>query len=213
MNYVRARRLTAVLAAALTTACGTSSIHATSPADQIVPSVNRDVSFVVDGTTTYGTLYIPAHKQGQRLAAALLLPGSGPTDRNGDQPGQNINPQTLKLIAGILGQQGIMSLRFDKYFAGETGAGAFASDPGSIDIAAFIRQADAAYDLLLQQPEADPRAMAALARADAADPGLRVLQGLNHYLHPAGTPVNDAVIAPAAVAAIQEFLRPWASRP
>jgi uncharacterized protein len=94
-----------------------------------------------------------------RLAAALLLPGSGPTDRNGDEPAQNFDPQTLKLIAGVLGRQGIMTLRFDKYFTGQTGGGAYADDPGRIDIAAFIRQADAAYDVLRDQPEADARAM------------------------------------------------------
>ena len=41
-----------------------------------------------------------------------------------------------------------MSLRFDKYFAGKTGAGRYTSDPGSIDLDAFIHQADSAYKLL-----------------------------------------------------------------
>jgi alpha-beta hydrolase superfamily lysophospholipase len=120
-----------------------------------VAATSQDVSFTVDGTKTYGTLEVPAHRSGQRLAAALLLAGSGPTDRDGDQPSQQVTPQTLKLVAGVLAQQGIMTLRFDKYFTGQTGAGAFASDPGNIDLNAYIRQADAAYAFLGAQPTAD----------------------------------------------------------
>jgi uncharacterized protein len=324
-----------------------------------VPAADRQVSFVVDGTTTYGTLHIPAHHRGQRLAAALLLPGSGPTDRNGDQP-PSFLPQTLALLAGVLGDDGIMSLRFDKYASGQTGLGAYAGDPGRLRIHAFIRQADAAYELLAGQPETDPHRMliaghseggmtavltgesvrprpaglallepqdlrfldliriqlgeelsaavaagqitaatagqnkagiarviaefragqpvstagllppvadlfnqalfspvnarytrsddaiyppaeaarlpagtrvlvtcgtadqnvpcgtlppllAALARAHTAGPGLQVLPGLDHLLHPAGAPANDAVLAPSAIAALREFLAPWAS--
>src|SRR5690348_2695492 len=59
-----------------------------------VAATSQDVSFTVDGTKTYGTLEIPAHRGGQHLAAALLLAGSGPTDRDGNQPANNITPQT-----------------------------------------------------------------------------------------------------------------------
>src|SRR5690242_5572107 len=89
-----------------------------------VAAGERQVSFQVDGTTTYGTLEIPAHRDGQRLAAAVLLAGSGPTDRDGDQAGAGARPHNLRLLAGTLGRMGIMTLRFDKYFAGRTGAGA-----------------------------------------------------------------------------------------
>jgi pimeloyl-ACP methyl ester carboxylesterase len=112
------------------------------------------VSFVVNGTTTYGTLQVPAHRSGQHLAAALLLAGSGPTDRNGNQQ-PSLFPNTLRQIAGALAGIGVMSLRFDKYFAGRTGGGSYASDPGSIDLDAFVRQADEAYKLLSDQPSTD----------------------------------------------------------
>lgn len=327
----------------------------------ISPATDRQVSFVADGTTTYGTLHIPAHRRGQRLAAALLLPGSGPTDRNGDQP-PSFMPRTLALLAGVLGDEGIMSLRFDKYGTGQTGLGAYAGDPGRIDLQAFIRQADAAYELLAAQPETDPRRLliaghseggmtamlvaesvrprpaglaliepqdlrlldlvriqldeqlsaavtagrlsaatarqnetgvarviaefragrpvstagllapiaalfnqalfspvnvrytrsddaiyppataarlpagtrvlvtcgtadqnvpcgtlppllAGLARAHTSGPGLRVLPGLDHLLHPAGASANDAVLAPSAVAVLRAFLARWAAFP
>jgi hypothetical protein len=105
----------------------------------LMNEADRDVCFEVDSTATYGTLRVPAHRPGQRLAAALLLPGSGPVDRDGNVPSLGVTPQTLKLIAGALGELGIMTLRFDKYFTGRTGAGAYAADPGRIDLGAFGR--------------------------------------------------------------------------
>ena len=68
----------------------------------LVGEADRDVCFEVDGTASYGTLHVPAHREGQRLAAALLLPGSGPVDRDGDVPRLGVTPRTLKLVAGVL---------------------------------------------------------------------------------------------------------------
>src|SRR5436305_4824219 len=129
---------------------------------------DRDVCFEVDGTATYGALHVPAHHEGQRLAAALLLPGSGPVDRDGDVPRLGVTPRTLKLVAGVLAEQGIMSLRFDKYFTGRTGAGAYAADPGRIDLDAFLRQAAAAYRVLGAQPQARAEALLIAGHSEGA---------------------------------------------
>ena len=150
-----ARRVRRVLGVTLITfALGTSALTA-SAGPALIPATDRQLSFTQDGTTAYGTLHVPAHRAGQRLAAALLLPGSGATDRNGNQL-PSFDPDTLQLIAGVLGQQGVASFRFDKYFSGQTGGGAYASDPGAIDLGAFIRQADAAYELLSRLQSVDP---------------------------------------------------------
>ena len=149
-----------------------------------VAATSQDVSFTVDGTKTYGTLEIPAHRSGQHLAAALLLAGSGPTDRDGNQPSGNITPQTLKLVAGVLAQQGIMTFRFDKYFTGQTGAGAFASAPGNIDLNAYIRQADYAYDYLIAQPQADKQRMLVVGHSEGGFYAMLVADTVS--THPAG---------------------------
>ena len=149
-----------------------------------VAATSSDVSFAVDGTKTYGTLEIPAHRSGQHLAAALLLAGSGPTDRDGNQPSQDITPQTLKLVAGVLAQQGIMTLRFDKYFTGQTGAGTFASDPGTIDLNAYIRQADDAYVFLRGQPAADRQHMLVVGHSEGGFYAMLVADTVSP--HPAG---------------------------
>jgi hypothetical protein len=149
---LRTALLLAALALALAgpAACGSAG----SSSAGIGSATSSEVSFVVDGTTTYGTLAIPAHHSGRRLAGALLIPGSGPTDRNGNQPG--VTPDTLKLLAGILGKQGIVTFRFDKYFTGRTGAGRYASDPSAATIQGDLDQADAAFTFLSNQKQVDP---------------------------------------------------------
>jgi hypothetical protein len=149
----------------------------------LVPAADQQLNFTEDGTTAYGTLHIPAHRTGQRLAAALLLPGSGPTDRNGNQL-PSYDPDTLRLIAGVLGDQGILSYRFDKYFSGQTGAGAFAGNPGRIDIGTFIRQADAAYRALESRPEANPRKLLILGHSEGGFTSVLVAESV--WPRPAG---------------------------
>src|SRR5689334_3303805 len=191
-RVVRAAAAAALLCAGLA-ACssggvasgsGSGSAASNSPVSAQVAATSQDVSFVVDGTKTYGTLEVPAHRSGQHLAAALLLAGSGPTDRDGDQPSQKVTPQTLKLVAEVLAQQGIMTLRFDKYFTGQTGAGAFASDPGNIDLNAYIRQADAAYAFLGAQPTADRQHLLVVGHSEGGFYAMLVADTASP--HPAG---------------------------
>lgn len=151
----------AVAACAVLAACGSSSSSGggSQPGGGstagTTSTTSQNVSFMVDGTRTYGTLEIPAHRSRQRLAAALIIAGSGPTDRNGDDAQLGLKADNLQMIANALAGQGIMSLRYDKYFTGQTGAGALASDPGSATVSTFTKQADAAYEFLRSQPETD----------------------------------------------------------
>jgi pimeloyl-ACP methyl ester carboxylesterase len=138
-------------------------------------ATQRSVTFVADGTTTYGTLQVPVHRPGQRLAAALLLPGSGDIDRNGDVP-PSYTPHTLALLADVLAGEGVMTLRFDKYFTGRTGGGAYAAHPEAYDLSAQIRQAAAAYRLLSAQPEADPGALLVLGHSEGGLSALLVAE-------------------------------------
>jgi alpha-beta hydrolase superfamily lysophospholipase len=169
MTLLFARRARRVLGVSLITAAlvtsATAASASTSTRPGLIPAADQQLSFTQAGTTAYGTLHVPAHRAGQRLAAALLLPGSGPTDRDGNQP-PSFDPDTLKLIAGVLDQHGIASFRFDKYFSGQTGAGAYTADPGAIDFAAFVRQADAAYRLLSRQQSVDPGRLLILGHSE-----------------------------------------------
>ena len=62
-------------------------------------------------------------------------------------------------------------------------------------------------------PVATVRPLAgALAAAHATGPGLRVLAGVNHLLHPPGVPDFGWVLAPVAAAALRDWARPYAPR-
>jgi hypothetical protein len=162
-------------------ACGSTGRDSGTAAP--VAASTKEVSFVVNGATTYGTLQVPAHRSGQRLAAALLLAGSGPSDRNGNQE-PNLTPNTLRQIAGALDRMGITSLRFDKYFAGKTGGGSYASNPGSIDLNAFIQQAAGAYKLLSEQPSTDAQRLLMVGHSEGGMYAILVAETVSP--HPAG---------------------------
>lgn len=136
-------------------------------------ATSRELSFTSDGTTAYGTLEVPAHRSGQHLAAALLLPGSGPTDRNGNQAGGE-QLQTIKLFSDILVKQGIMTFRFDKYFTGKTGAGKLATDPQNATVQNDLRQADAAYKLLSSQSDVDKTKLLVVGHSEGGMIALQV---------------------------------------
>ncbi|MEU2224146.1 alpha/beta fold hydrolase [Streptomyces sp. NPDC018347] len=154
------------LAAALVAlAVGTATPAEATPG--LVPAADRQVVFTADGTTAYGTLHVPEHRAGQRLRAALLLPGSGPTDRDGNQP-PGAAPDTLAQLADTLGGDAIATLRFDKYGTGRTGLGAYRDHPEELDYPAFVRQARAAYESLRDQPETDPHGLLVVGHSEGA---------------------------------------------
>ncbi|MEV0615353.1 alpha/beta fold hydrolase [Nonomuraea sp. NPDC050404] len=158
----------------------------------LVPAADREVVFKADGTTAYGTLHVPEHRAGQRLRAALLLPGSGPTDRDGNQP-PGSSPDTLAQLADALDRDKIATLRFDKYGTGRTGLGAYQDHPEELDYPAFVRQARAAYESLRDQPEIDPHALLVVGHSEGAMTGL--LLGGTVRPRPAGL----ALLQPQAI--------------
>lgn len=71
------------------------------------------VSIEVEGSELGGVLMFPEGKK-KKLPVVLIIQGSGPTDKDGNSialPGKN---NSLKLLAEVLAQNGIASLRFDK---------------------------------------------------------------------------------------------------
>lgn len=70
----------------------------------------RAVTLQTRTGTLHGTLLLPDVPR--PVTAALIIAGSGPTDRDGNQP--SLNNNSLKLLAEGLRQRGIASLRFDK---------------------------------------------------------------------------------------------------
>ena len=68
------------------------------------------VSIFRDEGQIYGSLVIPHHEK--KPPVALIISGSGPTDRNGNNPIMTNN--SLKMLADSLAIAGIGSIRYDK---------------------------------------------------------------------------------------------------
>ncbi|HEY9699368.1 MAG TPA: alpha/beta fold hydrolase [Trichocoleus sp.] len=98
--------------------------------------------------TLHGTQILPASNVPE--PAVLIIAGSGPTDRNGNNPlaGQN---NSLKLLAEGLAGHGIASIRYDKRGIGESAA----AGPEEADLRFDTYVEDAA--LWIQQLQADSR--------------------------------------------------------
>ena len=72
-----------------------------------------------DGATLAGTLLLPRWSELQKVPGVVLIAGSGPTDRDGNNPLVPISVSggrvdLLKQIAELLAAAGIASLRYDK---------------------------------------------------------------------------------------------------
>jgi pimeloyl-ACP methyl ester carboxylesterase len=70
----------------------------------------------------HGTLMLPANASGP-VPVALIIAGSGPTDRDGNSPLLSGKNNGLKLVAEALAARGVASVRYDKRgIAGSLGA-------------------------------------------------------------------------------------------
>ncbi|MGE0930677.1 alpha/beta hydrolase [Peijinzhouia sedimentorum] len=83
------------------------------------------VSIEYDSATLHGTLLNAA---GGSSIAILIIPGSGPTDRDGNSPLFQGKNNSLKYLAEFMGEEGISSLRIDKRGIAQSQTGAKEED-------------------------------------------------------------------------------------
>ncbi|KAA3438354.1 alpha/beta hydrolase [Rufibacter hautae] len=74
------------------------------------PAVGAPIDLETQKGTIKGTLLLPA--TAGKMPVVLLISGSGPTDRDGNNPAMKNN--SLKMVAEAFYAQGIASVRFDK---------------------------------------------------------------------------------------------------
>jgi uncharacterized protein len=141
------------------------------PASPAAPApgswVEDAVTFPVGDMTVYGT-FRHQSGQGQPMPAALLIAGSGPTDRNGNSAVMRGQIGTLQNLAQALSKDGVASLRYDKLGTGQTGLGPYGKDPASIDVAAFQNEANAALTFLAGQPGVDRNRLMVVGHSEGA---------------------------------------------
>lgn len=75
-----------------------------------------NVTLKINIDQLYGTLTVP--DEVKKCPVALIIAGSGPTDKNGNNPMMKNN--SLKMLAEALAKNGIASLRYDKRGIGES---------------------------------------------------------------------------------------------
>lgn len=129
--------------------------------------VEDAVSFSVPDMTVYGTFRHPAG-QGRPVPGALLIAGSGPTDRNGDSAVMPGHVDTLRNLAQGLSNDGVASLRYDKLGTGQTGLGHYATDPTQVDVDAFHNEATAALNFLAGQSGIDRTHLIVVGHSEGA---------------------------------------------
>jgi alpha-beta hydrolase superfamily lysophospholipase len=163
-----------------TTAPGTTSAPTTGPTgtteaaatSQGATGQEQEVTFTSQGDTIYGTLLKPTGGSSGKMPVALIIAGSGPTDRDGNSALISGKIDNLKYFAQVLAANGIASLRYDKIATGKTGLGHLASNPTSLDFQVYVDEARAAYDYLKAQPDFDPQRIMILGHSEGGLIGL-----------------------------------------
>ena len=161
-----------LLCSALLNAAPQSSAHS---------SVQQPVRLHTAQGTLRGTLLKPSGTQ--PVSVALLIAGSGPTDRDGNNPegGQN---DSLKRLAQSLAKHGIASLRYDKRGV----AASRAATPNERDLSvdryvsdavawAYLLKANPAFDRLILIGHSEGALIASLAAEQAQADALVAIAG------------------------------------
>src|SRR5689334_5715682 len=141
----RTSRLLTVVASLCLLCCGTDGQSSDSGACPADPSGTAAILHLASGSLC-GTLQIPAGAA--PYPVALIVAGSGPTDRNGNSA-FGVRTDAYRELAAELAQRGVASVRYDKRGVGSS------AKISEID----LRPEDEAGDVAawLSQLKADPR--------------------------------------------------------
>jgi len=165
---------------AVTQATNASSpgLVATAVPTEALASDEQEVTFQSGQDTLYGTLLLPNHTGSGKLPAALLLSGSGPTDRDGNSKLLPGKIDSHKFFARTLADAGIASLRYDKLGTGKTGLLGYGTHPQDIGFDIYVQEATAAFNYLKSRPEIDPSRILILGHSEGGLIALVVAQQL-----------------------------------
>ncbi|GAB3212510.1 alpha/beta hydrolase family protein [Marinactinospora thermotolerans] len=155
----------------LSSACATAERDDEGGVERLdVAADEYEVEFRSGPDTLYGTFALP-QDAGEPVPAALIVSGSGPTDRNGNSPYRS-QADTNHNLAAILADAGIASLRYDKYGSGSTGtASRDPEEPVGYDL--FEDEMTAAYAELASRPEVDPDRLVVIGHSEGSIFALR----------------------------------------
>ncbi len=121
------------------------------------------------GASLVGTVTMPRKSDLQYVPGVVLIAGSGPTDRDGNNSYVPERIDLLKQIAERLGNAGIASLRYDKRGTGASTPrprGSLALQESFFAWTNFVGDVQAAHAELLRQPEIKGYATAFLGHSE-----------------------------------------------
>jgi len=172
---------------------------APAPAPAVTPLpagiTDTDISFTSGTDTIYGSFMAPADLSGSdHRPAALIISGSGPTDRNGDSPGYS-GLGANRNLALTLAAAGIPSLRYDKLGSGQTGLGSH-GDGSGVGYDLFRQEAADAALFLASQPGVDPGQLIVVGHSEGALFALTLAQEMAAVGAP---PAGVILVAPLAI--------------
>jgi dienelactone hydrolase len=167
-----------------------------------------EVSWQMDGVTMNGTVVRP-DGDGQ-FPAAVLVAGSGPTDRDWCSPLLPGSNGSGRLLAEAFGRAGIASLRYDKRASGPHAAEIVPRLIGKMSMQSHLDELVAAVQVLVAQDFVDHSRIVGLGNSEGA---LHVL----HYATsdqqvplrgivlaaPPGRPIQDVLLSQLALQAAQ----------
>ncbi len=110
-------------------------------------SSHSNFIFPATGGSLYGTMTLPADTV--KVPVVLIIAGSGPTDRDGNNP-LGVSSDTYKMLAEALKDSGVASLRYDKRLIGESSQ--FSGSTDSIKFDDMVADATALADSLKKDP-------------------------------------------------------------
>jgi uncharacterized protein len=109
---------------------------------------DQAVSLNTSSGNLSGSLVLPAGKE--KSPIALIIPGSGPVDRNGNVGAANAITNSLKYLAESLAQAGFASVRYDK--RGIAASGAASSSEADLRFETYVNDAAAWIEQLKRDP-------------------------------------------------------------
>jgi uncharacterized protein len=193
----RTSRTALIVAITMAVGCTARSENASSSPELLASPREEPVELSTPTGTLYGTLLLP--REAGRIPIALIIAGSGPTDRDGNSavlPGQN---NSLRGLAEGLSVRGIATLRYDKRGVGQSAA-------------AGPQEADLRFDLYVEDAEAwisrlraDPRfsSVSIIGHSEGSLIGIMAAQNAE-----VDAVVSIAGAARSAAEVLREQLRP-----
>jgi uncharacterized protein len=120
----------------------------------------------------YGTLTIPA--EDGKYPAVLILPGSGPIDRNGNDRKGKFQTNLYKELAHFIGDLGFATLRVDK-----RGTGKRDGDWMTAGLSDLIDDAKKAFTFLKTQPNVDENRVVVCGHSEGTIHATELAQSMN----------------------------------